>query len=212
MSDELRDIDTFFEEKKQIEDYTKLIETAQKRARGVAEDIVETAKKANQVVMEKLENNLKLSQNEKKSLLSHEQNILRKKLMSELVQTKASMILVKNKVNELTKQNEQLVQKAALESGYEQIVAKGKIKSNNSILLKLQLQQQYLEGIFNELSTTLQTLKEMIMIDRVTPIAQNITDLLSEVDKIQAESNALAGRVDETEARAQALKDLEDEL
>ena len=112
----------------------------------------------------------------------------------------------------LTKQNEQLVQKAALESGYEQIVAKGKIKSNNSILLKLQLQQQYLEGIFNELSTALQNLKEMIMIDRVTPIAQNITDLLSEVDKIQAESNALAGRVDETEARAQALKDLEDEL
>ena len=105
----------------------------------------------------------------KRYLLNHDQNILRKKLMSELVQTKASMILVKNKINELTEQNEKLVVKSALKSGYEQIVLKGKIKSNNSIILKLQLQQQYLEGIFSELSTALHQLKEMIMIDRVTP-------------------------------------------
>ena len=212
MSDELRDIDTFFEDKKQQEEYIKLIEKAQKSAKGVAKDIVETAKKANKAVMEKLENNLKLSQDEKKSLLSHDQNILRKKLMSELVQTKASMILVKNKLDELTAQNEKLVQKAALDTGYEQIVAKGKIKSNNSIILKLQLQQQYLEGIFNELSTALNNMKEMIIIDRVTPIAQKITDLLSEVDRIQAESNALAGRAEEYEAEAKALRDQEDEM
>jgi hypothetical protein len=212
MSDELRDVDTFFEEKKQREEYTKLIESAKKTARGVAEDIVDTAKKANQAVMEKLENNIKLSQDEKKSLLNHDQNILRKKIMTELVQTKASMILVNNKIKELTSQNEKLIQKAALDSGYEQIVAKGKIKSNNSIILKLQLQQQYLEGIFNELSTALDNMKEMIIIDRVTPIAQKVTDLLSEVDRIQAESNALAGRAEESEANAKALRDLEDEI
>jgi hypothetical protein len=121
------------------------------------------------------------------------------------------MILIKNKINELSQQNEKLAVKSALKSGYEQIVLNGKIKSNNSIILKLQLQQQYLEGIFSELSTALHQLKEMIMIDRVTPIADRITDLLSEVDKIQAESNALAGRAEEIEANAQAIRELEDE-
>jgi hypothetical protein len=211
MSNEIRDVDTFFEEDKQQEEYIKLLKTAQKRARGVAEDIVETAKKANKIVMEKLEKNIRLNQDEKKELLNHEQNILRKKLMSELVQTKASMILVTNKINELSKQNERLIQKAALETGYQQVVSKGKIKSNNSMILKLQLQQQYLEGVFGELSSALQSLREMIIINRVTPTSQKITDLLVEVDRIQAESDALAGRVEETEAESDALKDLEDE-
>jgi hypothetical protein len=211
MSNEIRDVDTFFEEEKQQEEYIKLLKTAQKRARGVAEDIVETAKKANKIVMEKLEKNIRLNQDEKKELLNHEQNILRKKLMSELVQTKASMILVKDKINELSDQNERLIQKAALETGYKQVVSKGKIKSNNSMILKLQLQQQYLEGVFGELSSALQNLREMIIINRVTPTSQKITDLLVEVDRIQAESDALAGRVEETEAESDALKDLEDE-
>ena len=212
MSDEIRDVDTFFEEKKQKQEYVELVRAAQKRAKDVADEILESAKKTNQMVMEKLEKNIKLNPEEKKDILSHEQNILRKKLMSELVQTKASMILVKNKIDELTTQNEKLVQKAALETGYEQIVTKGKIKSNNSMILKLQLQQQYLEGIFNEISASLQQLKEIIMIDRVTPIAEKITDLLTEVDRIQAESAALAGRVEEKEAETRALKDLEDEI
>jgi len=211
MSDEFRDVDSFFEEKKQKEKYAELLQTVQDRAKETVDDIVDGVKKANQAVMSKLEKNIKLSTDEKKELLGQDQNILRKKLMSELVQTKASMILVKNKINELTNQNETLVAKSALKSGYEQVVLKGKIKSNNSIILKLQLQQQYLEGIFSELSSALAQLKEMILIDRVTPIADRITDLLTEVDRIQAESNALAGRADEKEAEASALKELEDE-
>ncbi|MHA2069241.1 MAG: hypothetical protein ACXABY_33185, partial [Candidatus Thorarchaeota archaeon] len=110
------------------------------------------------------------------------------------------------------KENEKRVLLAALETGYQQIVSKGKIKSNNSIILKLQLQQQYLEGVFAELSSALQQIKEMILVDRITPIASNISDLLSEVDRIQAESNSLAGRAEETEAKLQAMKDLEDDL
>lgn len=212
MSNEIRDIESFFDEKKQKDEYSELIKTAKKRAKDVADEIYESAKKANQMVMEKLEKNIKLSPDEKKDILGHEQNILRKKLMSELVQTKASMILVKNRIDELTSQNEKLVQRAAFETGYEQIVTRGKIKSNNSIILKLQLQQQYLEGIFNELSAASQQLKEMIMVDRVTPIAEKITDLLTEVDRIQAESNLLAGRVQEKEAEAEAYKEFEDEL
>jgi hypothetical protein len=211
MSDDIRDVDTFFDEKEQKEKYSELILTVQKRAIDTVEEIVEGVKKANQAVMEKLEKNLRLSSDEKKDILNQDQSILRKKLMSELVQTKASMILIKNKINELSQQNEKLAVKSALKSGYEQIVLNGKIKSNNSIILKLQLQQQYLEGIFSELSTALHQLKEMIMIDRVTPIADRITDLLSEVDKIQAESNALAGRAEEIEANAQAIRELEDE-
>ena len=211
MSDEFRDVDSFFEEKKQKEKYAELLQTVQDRAKETVDDIVDGVKKANQAVMNKLEKNVKLSKDEKKELIGQDQNILRKKLMSELVQTKASMILVKNKINELTNQNETLVAKSALKSGYEQVVLKGKIKSNNSIILKLQLQQQYLEGIFNELSSALAQLKEMILIDRVTPIADRITDLLTEVDRIQAESNTLAGRANEKEAEASALKELEDE-
>ena len=211
MSDEFRDVDSFFEEKKQKEKYAELLQTVQDRAKETVDDIVDGVKKANQAVMNKLEKNVKLSTDEKKELIGQDQNILRKKLMSELVQTKASMILVKNKINELTNQNETLVAKSALKSGYEQVVLKGKIKSNNSIILKLQLQQQYLEGIFNELSSALAQLKEMILIDRVTPIADRITDLLTEVDRIQAESNTLAGRANEKEAEASALKELEDE-
>lgn len=212
MSNEIRDIESFFDEKKQKDEYSELIKTAKKRAKDVADEIYESAKKANQMVMEKLEKNIKLSPDEKKDILGHEQNILRKKLMIELVQTKASMILVKNRIEELASQNEKLVQRAAFETGYEQIVTRGKIKSNNSIILKLQLQQQYLEGIFNELSAASQQLKEMIMVDRVTPIAEKITDLLTEVDRIQAESNILAGRVQEKEAEAKAYKELEDEI
>jgi hypothetical protein len=212
MSNEIRDIESFFDEKKQKDEYSELIKTAKKRAKDVADEIYESAKKANQMVMEKLEKNIKLSPDEKKDILDHEQNILRKKLMSELVQTKASMILVKNRIEELASQNEKLVQRAAFETGYEQIVTRGKIKSNNSIILKLQLQQQYLEGIFNELSAASQQLKEMIMVDRVTPIAEKITDLLTEVDRIQAESNILAGRVQEKEAETKAYKELEDEI
>ena len=212
MSNEIRDIESFFDEKKQKDEYSELIKTAKKRAKDVADEIYESAKKANQMVMEKLEKNIKLSPDEKKDILGHEQNILRKKLMSELVQTKASMILVKNRIEELASQNEKLVQRAAFETGYEQIVTRGKIKSNNSIILKLQLQQQYLEGIFNELSAASQQLKEMIMVDRVTPIAEKITDLLTEVDRIQAESNILAGRVQEKEAEAKAYKELKDEI
>ena len=211
MSDEFRDVDSFFEEKKQKEKYAELLQTVQDRAKETVDDIVDGVKKANQAVMNKLEKNVKLSTDEKKELIGQDQNILRKKLMSELVQTKASMILVKNKITELTNQNETLVAKSALKSGYEQVVLKGKIKSNNSIILKLQLQQQYLEGIFNELSSALAQLKEMILIDRVTPIADRITDLLTEVDRIQAESNTLAGRANEKEAEASALKELEDE-
>jgi hypothetical protein len=212
MSNEIRDIESFFDEKKQKDEYSELIKTAKKRAKDVADEIYESAKKANQMVMEKLEKNIKLSPDEKKDILGHEQNILRKKLMSELVQTKASMILVKNRIEELASHNEKLVQRAAFETGYEQIVTRGKIKSNNSIILKLQLQQQYLEGIFNELSAASQQLKEMIMVDRVTPIAEKITDLLTEVDRIQAESNIMAGRVQEKEAEAKAYKELEDEI
>ncbi|MBN2253984.1 MAG: hypothetical protein JW701_09820 [Kosmotogaceae bacterium] len=212
MSNEIRDIESFFDEKKQKDEYSELIKTAKKRAKDVADEIYESAKKANQMVMEKLEKNIKLSPDEKKDILGHEQNILRKKLMIELVQTKASMILVKNRIEELASQNEKLVQRAAFETGYEQIVTRGKIKSNNSIILKLQLQQQYLEGIFNELSAASQQLKEMIMVDRVTPIAEKMTDLLTEVDRIQAESNILAGRVQEKEAEAKAYKELEDEI
>jgi hypothetical protein len=211
MSDEIRDIDTLLDEKDQIEKYGKLIRTVQKRAKEAADEILEGARKANQVVIEKLEKNIKLTRDEKKDILGSEQNILRKKLMSELVQTRASMILVKNKINELTMQNERLNTKAAVEAGYEQVVSKGKIKSNNSMILKLQLQQQYLEGIFGELSEALQQVKEMILIDRVTPIGEKITDLLSEVDKIQAESDALAGRAEKSEAESEALKEFEEE-
>jgi hypothetical protein len=212
MSDDIRDVETFFDEKKQQDKYTELIKTVQKRAKKTAEEIMERAKKTNQLVLEKLENNVKLTTSEKRDILDHEQNILRKKLMSELVQTKASMIMVKNKIHQLSQLNEKLVPKATLETGYEQVVVKGKIKSNNSIILKLQLQQQYLEGIFSELSNALQLLKEMIFIDRVTPIAANITDLLTEVDRIQAESKELAGRAEENEAMSEAYRDLEEEI
>jgi pyruvoyl-dependent arginine decarboxylase (PvlArgDC) len=195
MSD-IRDVDTFFDEKEQKEKYSELIKTVQKRAKDAAEEILEGAKKANQIIMEKLEKNIKLTPVEKKDIINHEQNILRKKLMSELVQTKASMILIKNKIDDLTAQNTNIISKAVLETGYEQVVLKGKMKSNNSMILKLQLQQQYLEGIFSELSAALQQLKEMILIDRVTPISEKITDLLVEVDRLQAESDILAGRVE----------------
>lgn len=212
MRDEIRDVDTFFDEKRHKQEYVELVKAAQKRAKDVAGEILESAKKTNQMIMEKLEKNIRLSPEERKDIINHEQNILRKQLMSELVQTKASMILVKNKIDELSDQNEGLVQKAAIETGYEQIVTRGKIKANNSMILKLQLQQQYLEGIFNELSASLRQLKEMIMIGRVTPIAEKITDLLTEVDRIQAESNVLAGRAEEKEAELDALKDLKDEI
>ena len=66
MSDDIRDVDTFFDEKEQKEKYSELIETVQKRAKDTVEELVEGVKKANQVVMEKLENNLKLSSDEKK--------------------------------------------------------------------------------------------------------------------------------------------------
>jgi hypothetical protein len=213
MSEDIRDVDTFFDDDSgQKEQFSELLKTVQRRAKNAADDILEKARKANEIVLDKLENNIKLSSIEKRDILDHEQNILRKKLMSELVQTKASMILVKNQSDKLKRQNEKLIPRAAIETGYEQVISKGKIKSNNSMMLKLQLQQQYLEGIFSELSTALQKLKEMILVDRVTPIASNISDLLSEVDRIQAESNYLAGRVEEAEAEAQALKDLEEEL
>ena len=212
MSDDIREVDTFFDEKKQKDKYSELIKTVQKRAKDAADEIFEGVKKANQVVMEKLEKNIKLTSNEKKDIIGNEQNILRKKLMSELVQTKASMILVKNKIDEVTAQNEKLLPKAALESGYQQVVIRGKIKSNNSMILKLQLQQQYLESVFSELSAALHQLKEMILIDRVTPIAEKITDLLIQVDRIQAESDALAGRAEEIEAEAQAHRESMDEL
>ncbi len=212
MSDDIRDVDTFFEEKGQKEQFTELLKTVQARAKKSADAILEKAKQANKIVLEKLENNIKLSPIEKRDILEHEQNILRKKLMSELVQTKASMILIKNRTDTLMKYNEKLVPLAALDTGYQQIVYKGKMKSNNSIMLKLQLQQQYLEGIFAELSSALHQLKETIQVDRFTPIASNISDLLSEVDRIQAESDFLAGRSEENEAKLQALKDLEDDL
>ena len=54
--------------------------------------------------------------------------------------------------------------------------------------------------------------REMILIDRVTPIADNISDLLSEVDRIQAESNLLAGRIEEIEAERKAYDKLEEDL
>ena len=213
MSEDIRDVDTFFDDDSgQREQFNELLQTVQRRAKNAADDILVKARKANEIVLNKLENNIKLSSNEKRDILDHEQNILRKKLMSELVQTKASMILVKNQTDKLTREKEKLVPRAAIETGYEQVVIKGKIKSNNSMMLKLQLQQQYLEGIFAELSTALQNLREMILIDRVTPTASNISDLLSEVDRIQAESNYLAGRVEEAEAETQALKDLEEDL
>ena len=213
MREDIRDVDTFFDDDSgQREQFNELLKTVQRRAKNAADDILAKARKANEIVLDKLENNIKLSSIEKRDILDHEQNILRKKLMSELVQTKASMILVKNQTDKLARENEKLVPRSAIETGYEQVVSKGKIKSNNSMMLKLQLQQQYLEGIFFELSSALQNLREMILVDRVTPIASNISDLLSEVDRIQAESNYLAGRVEEAEAEVQSLKDLEDDL
>lgn len=213
MREDIRDVDTFFDDDSgQREQFNELLKTVQRRAKNAADDILAKARKANEIVLDKLENNIKLSSIEKRDILDHEQNILRKKLMSELVQTKASMILVKNQTDKLARENEKLVPRSAIETGYEQVVSKGKIKSNNSMMLKLQLQQQYLEGIFFELSSALQKLREMILVDRVTPIASSISDLLSEVDRIQAESNYLAGRVEEAEAEVQSLKDLEDDL
>ena len=213
MSDDLRNVDTFFEEESgQKEQFIELLKTVQERAKKAADELVERARKTNEMVLEKVAKNIKLSPGEKRDILDHEQNILRKKLMSELVQTKASMILVNNQVEKLTRENDKLVPMVALESGYEQIVKKGKIKSNNSMILKLQLQQQYLEGIFAELSTARQKINEMILIDRVTPITDNISDLLSEVDRIQSESNLLAGRVEETEAERDAYGAFEEDL
>ena len=143
MSEDIRDVDTFFDDDSgQREQFNELMQTVQRRAKNAADDILAKARKANEIVLNKLENNIKLSSNEKRDILDHEQNILRKKLMSELVQTKASMILVKNQTDKLTREKEKLVPRAAIETGYEQVVIKGKIKSNNSMMLKLQLQQQ----------------------------------------------------------------------
>jgi len=208
LSDDIRNVDSFFEEESgQKEQFIELLKTVQERAKKAADELVEKARRTNEIVLEKVAKNIKLSPGEKRDILDHEQNILRKKLMSEIVQTKASMILVSNQISKLTRENDKLVPMAALETGYEQVVKKGKIKSNNSMILKLQLQQQYLEGVFAELSSALQTIREMIMIDRVTPITDDISDLLSEVDRIQAESNLLAGRVEEMEAERDAFEE-----
>ena len=210
MKDEIRDIETFDDQDK-LERYADLVRQAQDRARKTAENIVEEFKKTNKKVMDKLEKNIQLTPGDKRQILSHDQGLLRKKLMSELVQTKASMILVENKIKELTSKNDRLKPEAESLSGYDQVVIRGRIKSNESMILKLQLQRQYLEGIFAELSNALQQVKEMIMIDRVTPAIDEITDLLTEVDKIQAESDELAGRADKADAEAKALEDTKED-
>jgi hypothetical protein len=210
IDEEIRDVKTFQDQNK-LDRYVDLLREAQDRARKTAENLVDEIKKTNKAVMEKLEKNIKLTPDDKKEILVQDQGLLRKKLMSEVVQTKASMILVEKKINELTAKNEILKPEAEALTGYEQVVVRGRVKANESMILKLQLQRQYLEGIFAELSKTLQQVKEMIMIDRVTPALSEITDLLTEVDKIQAESDELAGRADKAEAEADVSRDTEEE-
>lgn len=161
---EIRDVKTFFDNEEKTNKYLELLEEAEKRARKTTEDLIEGLRKANDAILEKLEKNVRLSNNDKKELLSHKQVILRKKLMSEILQTKAKMILIENKIKELSAKNQELVPTVVISEGVQQVVLRGKIKSNESLIRKLQLQFQYLESVFGELSEALSKVKEMILI------------------------------------------------
>jgi hypothetical protein len=207
---EIRDVKTFFDNEEKSNKYLELLEEAEKRARKTTEDLIEGLRKANDAILEKLEKNIRLSNNDKKELLSHKQVILRKRLMSEILQTKAKMILIENKIKELSEKNQGLVPTVAISQGVQQVVLRGKIKSNESLIRKLQLQFQYLESVFGELSEALSKVKEMILIQRVSPIIPNIEDLLEQVDELQASSDVLAGLAEEAESESEALKEMEE--
>jgi hypothetical protein len=207
---EFRDVNTFFENEEKSNKYLQLLEEAGKRARKTTGDLIEGLKKTNDAILEKLEKNVRLSNNDKKELLSHNQVILRKKLMSEILQTKAKMILIENKITELSEKNENLVPTIAITQGVQQVFLKGRIKSNEALIRKLQLQYQYLESVFGELSEALSQVKEMILINRVSPIIPNIEDLLEQVDELQASSDILAGLAEEAESESETLKEMEE--
>jgi hypothetical protein len=182
-----------------VESFENILNNAREYGEKTAKGILDGIRKANEKLTEKLEKNISLSPSERKILLEDRQESARKRIASELLQTRAKEIMIENEIKKqedvITAFNHQLehVKREHPQPELEGLIIEGKIKNEDSTLKKLKVQKEYLQTVHARLREAADTLKSTITIDQFRPMEPGLQDLFTEVDKIQEESDKLAG-------------------
>jgi hypothetical protein len=173
---------------KMIELSGKAVREGQKAARQVIAEI--------HVINEKLKTTLetktRLSDDDRKTMLSSEQEQLKQRLTNELIETRTSIIMIENALRTSQSKILQYNMMVFAAGSLDDIVNKARIQVESSQLEKLLVQKTYLETVFTELVKATVTVGNVQTMERFKPVTSHLQKLLSDVDELQAQSENLA--------------------
>jgi len=182
-----------------VESFENVLSNAREYGEKTAKGILDSIRKANDRLTEKLEKNISLSPSERKILLGDRQESARKKIASELLQTRAKGIMIEKEIikqeDVIGNLNRQLdhIRHEHPQPELESLILEGKMKNEDNTLKKLKVQKEYLQTVYARLREAAETLKSVITIEQFRPMEPGLQDLFTEVDRIQEESDKLAG-------------------
>jgi hypothetical protein len=163
-------------------------------------------------IVQAIDENVVLSPEVRKSMLMADQKALRKRVLSENLQTRKGIIKLNNRIRENTSLLEQLKIMRSLEQDpFQQVLIDGRIGVADERITKMMVARTSLEGILEGLNKLASQLEDVIFLEALTPIAANLDDLFEKIDRAQEESDRLAGLpVDDRDIDDEAIRELEE--
>jgi len=175
-----------------VEMFYELQAKATVEAKKAAKQVVAEIKSASEKIKVELDKRTKLSDEDRKFLLTADQESLQYRVTNELIETRTSMILIDRAIAITQSKIMQLSMAVHAPKSVDEMVCQARIAAESSDLQKLFIQKMYLETIFVELSKTAVIVNNARTMERFKPVASHLKSLLNEVDRVQAESDYLS--------------------
>jgi hypothetical protein len=179
-------------EKSNMDKFMEIQARAVSEAKKAANQVFAEIKSANEKIKTELDKRSKLSAEEKKTLLSVDEENLQRRVMNELVETRTSLILIDKAIATKQAKMIQLNLLVTAPNSIDAIVQKARIDSESADLEKLLVQKTYLNTVYVELAKASRQISNIRSTERFKPIESHLRGLLNEVDKLQSESDALS--------------------
>jgi CRISPR/Cas system CMR-associated protein Cmr5 small subunit len=169
-------------------------EKAVTEGKKAASQAVAEVKKANEKIKTELDKRTHLNDDERKMLLTADQEKLSRKLLNELVETRTSIIMLDKAIFTTQARLDQYKLFVNGPGSLDDVVNKARIDVETGELEKMTIQKTYLNTVFAELAKTVTLASSASTMERFKPIESHLRTLLADVDRLQAESDALSQR------------------
>ena len=170
-------------------------EKAVAEAKKATSQIVSDVKKTNEKIKTELDKRTQLNDDDRKRLLTADQEKLTNKLLNELIETRTSIILLDRAICTSKSKLDQYKLAVTGAGSLDDVVNKARMDVETGELEKLSIQKTYLDTVFVELAKTVNLASSATTMERFKPIESHLRILLADVDRLQAESDSLSQRM-----------------